>query len=260
MHIDLSGRVVVITGAGRGIGATLASRFAAEGARLVLIEKDRANLDRVASSLGSVNVLPIHGDVTDEHQVNDAMTSAISRFGRVDVLINNAGIAPTADIETMTAQEWQDTFSANTTGVFFCSRAVIPHMKAAERGRILSASSFAAVIPSLGFGAYAASKAAVVAFTRVLAAELGPWGITANTYTPGMIPTPLNSYAEAPAATQERLLNTLSLRKWGSAEDIASLLIFLASDYASYITGADLEITGGKYAVQFPQLAYERKK
>lgn len=262
MQIDISGKVALITGAGRGIGEGLARRFAQERARVVLLDRDEAAVAGLSAELAAlgVEVLALTADVSRESDVERATAAVVERFGAVDILVNNAGIAPEAAVAEMTAPDWDETFAINTRGVFLCTRAVIPHMKKARAGRILSASSFAAVIPSVGFAAYSASKAAVVSFTRVLAAELGPWGITANCYTPGMVPTPLNHYAEATPATRDRLLNTLSLRRWGSPDDIASLLIFLASDHASYITGADLEISGGKYAVQFPHLAYERAK
>jgi 3-oxoacyl-[acyl-carrier protein] reductase len=262
LQIDLTDRVVIVTGAGRGIGEQVARRFGGERARLVLIDRNSDNLEKVDRALTAdgARTLALTCDVTNERAVEEAVGAAIAKFGRVDALINNAGIAPEGAIDDMTLADWDATFATNTRGVFLCSRAVIPHMKRSQRGRILSASSFAAVIPSVGFAAYAASKSAVVTFTRVLAAELGPWGITANSYTPGMVPTPLNDYADAPPAKRDRLLNTLSLRRWGAADDIASLLIFLSSDHASYITGADIEITGGKYAVQFPQLAYERRR
>lgn len=259
MQIDLTGQVAVITGAGRGIGEGLARRFAAEGARVVLLDRSPDDLSRVEREINAASATAISQvvDVRDESSVSNAINQAFARFGRIDILINNAGIAPEGRIESMALSDWEDTFAANTRGVFLCTRAVIPYMKKARAGRILNASSFAAIIPSIGFAAYSASKAAVVSFTRVLAAELGPWGITANSYAPGMVPTPLNGYAEADAAKQTRLLNTLSLRHWGTPDEIASLLIFLASSHAAYITGASIEISGGKYAVQFPQLAYE---
>jgi 3-oxoacyl-[acyl-carrier protein] reductase len=260
LNIDLSNRVVIVTGAARGIGAQIARRFILEQARVVLLDRNADALKAAESSIRSsaADILVLECDVTNEDSVNSSMATIVDHFGAVDVLINNAGIAPEARIEQMSLADWEATFAANTRGVFLCTRAVIPHMKARQSGRILSASSFAAIIPSIGFAAYAASKAAVISFTRVLAAEVGPWSITANSFAPGMIPTPLNGFAEADAEKQTRLLNTLCIRRWGDANDIASLLIFLASDYASYITGASIEITGGKYAVQFPQLAHEQ--
>jgi 3-oxoacyl-[acyl-carrier protein] reductase len=137
-------------------------------------------------------------------------------------------------------------------------RAVAPVMRRQGSGRIINASSFAAIVPAIGSAAYAASKAAVVSFTRVLAGELGPAGITVNCYAPGMIPTEMNHYREAPAARQQRLLDTLTLRRWGEAEDVARLVCFLASDLASYITGTMIDVSGGKLATQIPALAYEQ--
>jgi 3-oxoacyl-[acyl-carrier protein] reductase len=130
-------------------------------------------------------------------------------------------------------------------------------MKAAGRGRIINAASFAAIIPSIGAAAYGASKAAVVQFTRVLAGELGPWNITVNAYAPGMIPTAMNGFAELPDDQQSRLLDTLTLRRWETPDDVADLLCFLASDHAGYITGALVDVSGGKFATQMPQRAYE---
>jgi 3-oxoacyl-[acyl-carrier protein] reductase len=122
---------------------------------------------------------------------------------------------------------------------------------------ILNAASFAAIIPCIGSAAYAASKAGVYQFTRVLAGELGPWDITVNAYAPGMIPTTLNHFDELPQDKQDLLLDTLTLRRWGKKEDIAQLICFLASDSASYITGTMIDISGGKLATQVPKMAYE---
>jgi 3-oxoacyl-[acyl-carrier protein] reductase len=130
-------------------------------------------------------------------------------------------------------------------------------MKAQPSGRIINAASFAAIVPSIGSAAYGASKAAVVQFTRTLAGELGPWDITVNSYAPGMIPTAMNGFADLPRADQDRLLDTLSLRRWGDPADVAALICFLASDAASYITGALIDVSGGKLATQIPGKAYE---
>jgi 3-oxoacyl-[acyl-carrier protein] reductase len=131
-------------------------------------------------------------------------------------------------------------------------------MKRQRSGRILNAASFAAIVPSVGSAAYAASKAAVASFTRVLASELGPWGITANSYAPGMVPTELNHFADLPDAAQARLLDTLSIRRWERPDDVADLLVFLASDAAGYITGTLVDVSGGKLATQLPSRAYEQ--
>ena len=136
-------------------------------------------------------------------------------------------------------------------------RAVAPIMKSQRSGRIINAASFAAIVPSVGAGAYAAAKSAVVQLTRTLAGELGPWDVTVNAYAPGMIPTELNGFLEKDRATQDRLLDTLTLRRWGDAREVCDLLCFLASDASRYITGTLIDVSGGKLATQLPQRAYE---
>src|SRR5262249_34522209 len=136
-------------------------------------------------------------------------------------------------------------------------RAVIPVMKRQRSGRIINAASFAAIVPIVGSAAYAASKAGVHYFTRALAGELGPWNITANCYAPGMIPTEINHFTDAPPARQRDLLDALTLRRWGEARDVANLVCFLASDLAGYITGTMVDVSGGKLATQIPRLPWQ---
>ncbi len=135
-------------------------------------------------------------------------------------------------------------------------QAVVPVMKRQRSGRILNAASFAAIIPSVGGAAYAASKSGVEGFTRVLAGELGAHEITVNCYAPGMIPTAMNRFADRPDAEKSRLLDTLTLRRWGSPRDVANLICFLASDLASYITGTMIDVSGGKFATQMPLVSH----
>jgi 3-oxoacyl-[acyl-carrier protein] reductase len=144
----------------------------------------------------------------------------------------------------------------NLTGTFRMCRAAIPALRRAGAGRIVNASSFAAIVPSLGGAAYAASKTGVEAMTRVLAGELGPDGITVNCYAPGMIPTDMNNFARRSEAEKELLLDTLTLRRWGNPEDIADLICFLVSDRAGYITGTRIDVSGGKLATQMPWRAW----
>lgn len=257
MLIDISGRVALITGAGRGIGADLAQRFAAEGARLVLLDNNVDTLSHTVARLGAtVEIEAVHADVSNEVDVTRAVSAAIGRFGRVDILINNAGIAPAGTVELMPVATWDENYAVNVRGVFLMCQSVIPHMKAQRWGRILNAASFAAIIPSYAFAAYASSKSAVVSMTRVIAGEVGPFGITANSYAPGMVPTLMNNFATAPEARQKALLNTLTVRRWETSDDVASLLIFLASDSASYLTASLFDVSGGKFATQFPEVAY----
>jgi NAD(P)-dependent dehydrogenase (short-subunit alcohol dehydrogenase family) len=248
--IDFTDRVVVVSGGGRGIGRRIAERFAAEHAHVVAL--DLAFPDELPDGIAA-----IVADVTDPASVRAAVDRVLEQHGRLDVLVNNAGINVTGPVETLDPARWRAAFDVNVLGTFLLSQAVIPAMKAAGRGRIINAASFAAIIPSIGAAAYGASKAAVAQFTRVLAGELGPWGITVNAYAPGMIPTAMNGFAEMPDEEQSRLLDTLTVRRWETPDDVADLLCFLASDYAGYITGALLDVSGGKFATQMPQRAYE---
>ncbi len=249
MHLDLTDRVVVVTGAARGIGRTLAERFAAEGCRVVALDlafEAEFPLDHVVCN------------VADPQSVRDAVHDVVERHGTVDVLVNNAGINVEGTVAELEWDAWRRCMDVNLGGTFLMSQAVAPVMQAAGRGRIINAASFAAIVPSVGSAAYAASKAAVVSFTRVLASELGPWGITVNAYAPGMVPTAMNGFATMPAEAQDRLLDTLSLRRWETADDVADLLVFVASDAAAYITGTLLDVSGGKLATQIPARAHGR--
>ncbi len=250
MILDHSGRVVVVSGGGRGIGRAIAERFSEEHAHVVAI-------DLAFGETAADGILAIRCDVTDPVSVSDAVARILDRFGTIDVLVNNAGINVEGKVEDLDPERWRRCFEVNVGGVFLLCQAVIPAMKRARAGRILNAASFAAIVPSIGAAAYGASKAAVVQFTRVLAGELGPWGITVNAYAPGMIPTAMNGIAELPADQQQRLLDTLTLRRWERPDDVADLLCFLASDAAGYITGTLIDVSGGKLATQVPSRAYE---
>jgi 3-oxoacyl-[acyl-carrier protein] reductase len=254
MLLDLTGRVVVVTGAGRGIGRRIAERFGAEGCEVVALDIAFPESPEVPAD----HLMRLEVDVTDLAAVEQAVQQAVDRFGRIDVLVNNAGILVDGAVDEVDPEDWRRSFDVNVGGVFHCCRAVVPVMKRQRAGRILNAASFAAIVPSVGSAAYAAAKAAVVQFTRVLASEVGPWSITANAYAPGMVPTAMNGFAEMDEAAQSRLLDTLSLRRWERPDDVADLLCFLASDAAGYITGTLVDVSGGKLATQIPSRAYER--
>lgn len=262
MELDLRDRVVVVTGAARGIGAVIAGRFAADGARVVALDlafpgpAAGAELSEVGADAARIENLTV--DVTSPESVQAAVGTIVERHGTIDVLVNNAGINVDGPVAELDWDRWRACFDVNVGGVFLMSQAVAEVMKTARRGRIINAASFAAIVPSVGSAAYAASKAAVVQLTRVLASELGPYDVTVNAYAPGMVPTAMNGFAEMPPEAQDRLLDTLSLRRWESADDVADLLIFLASDQAGYITGTLVDVSGGKLATQIPARAYGR--
>jgi 3-oxoacyl-[acyl-carrier protein] reductase len=259
MLIDLKGKVAIVTGGGRGIGREIARTLAAEGA-IVIITDMRADLVADAHSAWQGQGWPgaqIVCDVREAAQCREVAAAAEAQFGQIDILVNNAGVAGGGPLETLAEATWDANLDTNLKGTMLMSQAVVPVMKRQRAGRIINATSFAAIVPSLGSAAYAASKAGVVSLTRVLAGELGPFDITVNCYAPGMIPTEMNRFAEAPPERQKALLDTLTLRRWGDAADIADLVCFLASDRARYITGTMIDVSGGKLATQMPWRAYE---
>ncbi|MCS5732520.1 SDR family NAD(P)-dependent oxidoreductase [Herbiconiux daphne] len=259
MIIDLEGRVALVTGAGRGIGRDLVLRLADEKVTTLALDVNAHDLEALGAELSERGATGSQfvANVTDLARIQEVVAEAVGLYGRIDILINNAGVTATGPIDTLPEEAWRRAHDVNLTGTFLVCKAVIPVMKAQKSGRIINASSFAAVVPSVAHAAYASSKAAVAHFTRALAGELGPWDITANAYAPGMIPTALNHFTERPQAEQDVLLDTLTLRRWGSTDDIGNLVCFLASDQASYITGTLIDVSGGKLVTQVPRVAYD---
>jgi len=245
-------RVVIVTGAARGIGAVIAQRFVSDGADVYAI--DRAFPDGRAAG----GATPLIADLTCTDEVTAAVDEILRRRGRIDVLVNNAGLNLTGPLDETDLEAAERIFSVNVVAVLRMCQAVIPTMKTAHRGRIINAASFAAINPAIGGGVYAASKSAVVQLTRTLAGELGPWDITANAYAPGMVPTAMNGFADMSDEAQSALLDTLTLRRWGRPEEVADLVAYLAGDSAGYITGALIDVSGGKLATQAPWRAYEQ--
>lgn len=242
-------KTAIVTGAGRGIGEEIARRLSADGMHVYGLD--------LRFSGGAPWMRQVSCDITAGDQLDAAVGSILAERGGVDVLVNNAGVDIPGSLADVDLAEVERGFMINVVGLLRVSQSVIPVMKAQRSGRIINAASFAAIVPAIGNGAYAASKSAVVQLTRVMAGELGPWGVTVNAYAPGMIPTAMNGFADLPIERKDELLDTLTLRRWGSANDVASLVAFLASPDASYITGALIDVSGGKLATQIPRRAYD---
>ena len=260
MIVSLEGDTAIVTGAGRGIGKAIAQGLLSEGVNVAAIDVGKKDLEKFTKEVEKIYPNSFVGcvcDIRDEEGMKEVAESVAKKFGSVDILVNNAGVVGNGPLAELSEETWDFVHDVNLKGTFLACKAVIPYMKRQRKGRIVNASSFAAISPIYGSGAYASSKAAVAHFSRALAAELGPWSITVNAYAPGMIPTAMNGFAELPQAEQERLLSTLALKKWGSTGDIVSLVCFLASSCASYITGTLVDVSGGKLISQIPSLAYD---
>jgi 3-oxoacyl-[acyl-carrier protein] reductase len=258
MLIDLKNKVAIVTGAGRGIGNEIARTLAGEGAIVVVTDIRQELLDEVAEEWqqNGWSGLQLLCDVRKAEDNRTVVAAVEQAFGRIDILVNNAGVAGGARVEVLSEETWDLNLDVNLKGTFLMCQAVVPVMKRQRSGRILNAASFAAIIPSVGGAAYAASKSGVEGFTRVLAGELGAHDITVNCYAPGMIPTAMNRFADRTDVEKGRLLDTLTLRRWGSPKDVANLICFLASDLASYITGTMIDVSGGKFATQMPWVSH----
>jgi meso-butanediol dehydrogenase/(S,S)-butanediol dehydrogenase/diacetyl reductase len=252
------GKVVLVTGASRGIGEAIALRFAREGADVVL-SADEERVKEVAeqaSEYGS-KALPIIMDVKDKEQVVNLFARAMSEFGRIDVSVHNAGIISVARVSDLTEEEWDRVLAVNTKGIFLCCQAAAEHMQKQGFGRIINAASGQAKQGRIFTPHYAASKAGVIGLTQSLALELAPYGITVNAYCPGIIQTDMWDYNDrkwgkllggyAPGEYVRELIDRVPLKRAGTPEEVAGLVAFLASDDAGYITGQSININGGSF-------------
>ena len=244
--IDLTGRVAIVTGASRGIGRAIAGACASAGAAVAVCAR-ATNGEPVAIEIaatgGTAEAFAI--DVGDATSVRDAVTRIEDRFGRVDILINNAGIVRDQLMMRMKPADWDEVLSTNLTGAFTCVQAVLRGMVKQRSGRIVSISSVVGQSGNAGQANYAASKAGLVGFSKALAREVASRGITVNVVAPGMIETDMTSTLSDTA--REALGGQIPLGRFGTPEDVAAAVCFLASDEASYITGQVLGVNGGMY-------------
>jgi 3-oxoacyl-[acyl-carrier protein] reductase len=238
--LSLRGRVALVTGAGRGIGAATARAFGAAGAQVGLLDRDGEAVRKVADEIGG---LPYAADVTKAAAVARAVVDLVVRWGRLDILVNNAGILRDAALGDVTDADWSATLDVNLRGTMICTRAVVPHMKAAGFGRILSATSIVARTGNYGQTAYAASKAGIIGLTRTWARELGPKRITANAVAPGFIETEM--VKSVPAKVMAQVVARTPAGRMGRPEEVANVYLFLASGLASFINGAVVGVDGG---------------
>lgn len=240
----LQGKVAIITGAAQGIGYATARKFLDEGATVIACDISKAAIDAALPSLsvrGAIEGVVV--DVTAREQV-DAMTAAVAqRHGRIDILINNAGITLDARLQKMTEDQFDRVIAVNLKGTYNCAQSVLDTMVKQASGVILNASSVVGIYGNFGQTNYAASKFGVIGFVKTWARELGPKGIRCNAVAPGFVATHILD--TIPEKVLEQLTERVPLRRLGTPEDIANVYAFLASDEASYINGAVIEVSGG---------------
>lgn len=243
----LKGKTAVITGASKGLGKAMALALAQKGAQVALVSRNLDQLNAVAKEVRShgVQAESFKADVTDEAQVSAVAKAVIGRFGRPQILINNAGINIRKAVTEFTLAEWRQVIDTNLTSVFLMCRAFVPHMKGQGYGRILNMTSIMSHVAIAGRTAYAASKSALLGFTKALALELTADRITVNGISPGPFATELNKPILDNPELNAQFIAKIPIGRWGKVEEVGELAAYLCAEEAGFITGTDILIDGG---------------
>ena len=256
MDVNLRNKVAVVTGGTAGIGLATAELFAREGAMVAICSSTQTNVDKAVKAFAEKG-LKVYGervDVSSREEMFGFADRVEQQFGGIDVWVSNAGIMPEKKIIDTTEEVWQKAMDVNLKSVYYGALIAADKIRKRGGGVLINAASFASLMPSVGSGAYAATKAAIANMTRTLAGELAPFNIRVVGFIPGIIETPMTAgWIEKKG---KALASQHALNRVGRADEIANALLFLASDYASFITGTCMEITGGKFCVQNPADAW----
>lgn len=247
MTVDLAGRAALVTGGNRGLGKAMAEALARAGANVILVARDATKLEEAAGEIraagGAASVYP--ADVADEAQVEALRDAIVRDYGRLDILINNAGMNLRKPLVEFTLEEWRRVIDTNLTSVFLMCRAFVPLMRGRGYGRIINIGSTMSRVSIAGRAAYSSSKAAILGLTRALALELAPEAITVNAMCPGPFATELNTALLADPERAAWFLSRTPVGRWGIVEEVGEMAVYLCSEKSGFVTGADLAIDGG---------------
>jgi NAD(P)-dependent dehydrogenase (short-subunit alcohol dehydrogenase family) len=245
---DLTGRAAIVTGGSKGLGQAMAAGLASAGADVLLTSRNAAEGEAAAKEIADAfghRALAMSADVTSQDACEAVAKKTLQEFGKIDILINNAGINIRGPIDELTYEQFQEVERTNVDGVWLMARAVVPHMKAAKYGRIINMASTLGVVGLANRTPYATSKGAVVQMTRALGLELAPFGITCNAICPGPFLTPMNKPIEHDEQTKKFIVGAVALERWGQMHEIQGAAILLASDASSYMIGSLVTVDGG---------------
>ena len=245
---NLSGRIALVTGGSKGLGYAMAAGLASAGAEVILVSRHLEEAQSAAATISrdfGVKAIGYAADITQPEHVDAMIAAAVSEFGKVDILINSAGINIRGPIAELTLEQFNQVMNTNVTGTWHCCRAVLPSMRENRWGRIINLASALGLVGLAGRSPYTASKGAVIQMTRTLALETAADGITVNAICPGPFLTEMNQSVANSDDIQQFVVGATALKRWAQPEEIQGAAIFLASTAASYVTGATLAIDGG---------------
>ena len=247
MSDSIKNRVAIITGAGKGLGKTFALALANSGVNLALVGRNAESLKNVAEAARKFNVTaePFVADVTREDDVKNLERAIVAKFGKIHILINNAGINIRKNVTDFTFEEWTSVINTNLVGAFLMCRSFVPHMRGQGYGRIINLTSIMSHISLPGRTAYSSSKAGLLGFTKALALELAPEGITVNGISPGPCATEMNLPILNNPELNQQFISKLPVGRWGNVEEIAQCLLYICSPQSGFLTGTDIVIDGG---------------